>query len=120
MPDGGGRLLKLREGHSKPPNKIRFYGALAMSILSAADDSTLRSFSTVTDLLNKSFGVASYNRKLSKKHKKLENPVKMLPIVDFTTETSKEQEWDNIACVHRQTQTVTTWSFMHLFLLMLP
>jgi U3 small nucleolar RNA-associated protein 21 len=65
-------------------------------ILFIAEDSTLRSFSTVTDLLNKSFGVASYNRKLAKKHKKMENPVKMNPIIDFTTEMSKEQEWDNI------------------------
>ena len=42
-------------------------------------------------MLNKSFGVASYNRKLAKKHKKIDNPVKMKPIVDFTTETSKGQ-----------------------------
>ena len=55
--------------------------------------------------------MASYNRKLSKKHKKIDNPVKMNPIVDFTTETSKEKEWDNIACVHRDTTVVTTWSF---------
>ena len=31
--------------------------------------------------------------------------------MDFTTETSKETEWDNIACVHRNTTVVTTWSF---------
>jgi len=111
MPDGGGRLLKLREGHNKPPTKIRFYGSLGTSIISAGEDSTLRSFSTETDLLNKSFGVASYNRKLAKKHKKIDNPVKMKPIVDFTTETSKETEWDNIACVHRDTLVATTWSF---------
>ena len=79
--------------------------------MSAAQDSTLRSFSTETDLLNKNFGVASYNRKLSKKHKKLENPVKMNPITGFTSETSKENEWDNIACVHEDTCVVTTWSF---------
>ena len=35
----------------------------------------------------------------------------MHPIVDFTTETSKEEEWDNIACVHRDTTVVTSWSF---------
>ena len=45
------------------------------------EDSTLRSFSTVTDILNKSFGVASYNRKLAKKKGKMENPVKMEPII---------------------------------------
>lgn len=111
MPDGGGRLLRLREGHAEPPNKIRFYGSLGNVILSAGQDSALRSFSTVTDLLNRSFGVASLNRKLAKKHKRLDNPVRMHPITDFTIDTTKEQEWDNIACVHDQTTTVTTWSF---------
>jgi len=47
----------------------------------SAEDSTLRSFSTITDLLNKSFGVASYNRKVAKKHKQLDNPVRMEPII---------------------------------------
>ena len=46
MPDGGGRLLKLREGHAEPPTKIRFYGSLGNNILSASEDSSLRSFST--------------------------------------------------------------------------
>ena len=46
-----------------------------------AEDSSLRVFSTIIDLLNKSLGVASYNRKLSKKHKQIENPVKMEPII---------------------------------------
>ncbi len=81
MGDGGGRLLRIKEGHAAPPTRIRFYGALGNNILSSSEDSTLRSFSTVTELLNKSFGVASYNRKLSKKHKQLSNPVKMEPII---------------------------------------
>ena len=46
-----------------------------------AEDSSLRVFSTVTDLLNKSLGVASYNRKLAKKFKQIDNPVKMEPII---------------------------------------
>lgn len=37
MPDGGGRLLRIREGHGKPPTKIRFYGSLGNSILSAGE-----------------------------------------------------------------------------------
>ena len=75
MPDGSGRLLRLKEGHSAPPTKIRFYGGLGQNVLSAGEDSSLRSFSTVTDLLNKSFGVASFNRKASKKHKKFKKDV---------------------------------------------
>ena len=126
MPDGGGRLLRLREGHSEPPTKIRFYGGLGDTLLSASEDSTLRSFSTITDALNKSFGVASYNRKLQKKKGKKSQAIKyssiseedeyscglkMEPIIDFTTDTIKEKDWDNIACIHRNTGMATTWSF---------
>ena len=35
LPDGGGRLLRHKEGHSQPPLKIRFYGNLGHNILSA-------------------------------------------------------------------------------------
>ena len=35
----------------------------------------------------------------------------MKPIIDFTIETAKETEWDNIACLHRDTSVSTTWSF---------
>ena len=113
MSDGGARLLRIREGHSQPPARIRYYGALGGNILSAGQDSSLRVFSTVTDLLNRNLGHASFNRKLSKKHKVSEDPVRMPHITDFTTDTSKDREWDNIACIHRDLALTTTWSFGH-------
>lgn len=67
MPDGGARLLRIREGHSAPPLCIRYHGAAGQSVLSAGEDSSLRVFNTVTETLNKSLGRASYNRKASKK-----------------------------------------------------
>merc|ERR1712025_249238 len=109
--DGGGRLLRQREGHSHPPTRGRYYGAAGHNILSAGQDSSFRVFSTVADLLNKNLGHASFNRKLSKKHRVTEDPVRMPPIIDFTTDTSRDKEWDNIACVHRQQGLATTWSF---------
>jgi len=111
LADGGARLLRTREGFSAPPTKIRFYGGLGVNVLAAGEDSSLRTFSVAGENFNKSFGVASYNRKLSKKHKQLSNPVKMRPIVDFTSETTRDRDWDNVACVHRDTDEVTTWSF---------
>jgi len=48
---------------------------------------------------------------LSKKHRVVEDPVRMPPIIDFTTDTTRDKEWDNIACVHRQQGLATTWSF---------
>lgn len=56
MPDGGGRLLRIREGHGKPPTKIRFYGSLGNNILSAGDvfllSLSLNSFSGFNSISN--------------------------------------------------------------------
>lgn len=112
MPDGGARLLRLREGHSSNPSFIRFHGANGQNILSAAADSTLRIFNTRTETFNKSLGKASYNRKASKRRGRTEeDPLKMPPIIQFTNETTREKVWDNIAAVHLGIPTVTTWSY---------
>jgi U3 small nucleolar RNA-associated protein 21 len=112
MSDGSASLFKIREGHFKPPVSIRFHGASGASILSAGNDSTLRVFNTVTEIANKSFGRASYNRKISKKRgNKWADPLTMPPITSFTSETTRDKEWDNIVAVHRGIPTVTTWSF---------
>lgn len=62
-------------------NILQFHLAYFCQIFISAEDSSLRVFSTVTDLLNKSFGIASYNRKLAKKYKQIDNPVRMDPII---------------------------------------
>lgn len=67
MTDGGARMLRIREGHTAPPLCIRYHGMNGQTILSSGEDSSLRSFSTISETLNKSFGKASYNRKASKK-----------------------------------------------------
>lgn len=35
----------------------------------------------------------------------------MPPIGHFTTETTREKEWDNIAAIHKDYKMVTTWSY---------
>jgi len=113
--DGGPRLLRIREGHSAPPNFIRFHGANGHNILSSAGDSSLRIFSTITETFNKSLGRASFNRKASKrKGKILDDPLIMPPIVRFTSETTRDKEWDSIAALHLGVNVVTTWSYEKL------
>ncbi|KAF5273394.1 hypothetical protein FQA39_LY07411 [Lamprigera yunnana] len=115
MPDGGARLLRVREGHSSPPHFIRFHGANGHNILSAAADSTLRIFNTQTEQFNKSLGKASYNRKSSKKRRKgAYDPLIMPCITQFTSETTREKEWDNICAIHSGLSIVTTWSYNKL------
>lgn len=111
MPDGGARLLRIREGHLAPPSCIRFHGSNGHNILSAGGDSSLRIFSTKTETFNKSLGRASYNRKISKTKGASRDPCKMPPIIEFTSETTREKEWDNIAAVHLGLHVVTTWSY---------
>lgn len=111
MPDGGPRLLRNREGHSAPPLCIRYHGAGGRHIVSSGEDSSLRIFSTVSETLNRSMGRATFNKKASKKNKSVAEALLMTPVVQFTTETTREKEWDNIAAVHKDYQVVTTWSF---------
>lgn len=74
--DGNPRLLRYREGHSAPPQHIRYHGSKGDSVLSAGEDSSLRIFSTISETLNVSLGRASYNRKASKKISKIINYAK--------------------------------------------
>ncbi|XP_078034603.1 WD repeat-containing protein 36 [Augochlora pura] len=112
LADGAGRLLRIREAHAEPPTMIRFYGNEGHNILTAGSDSSLRIFSTVTEMLNKSLGRASFNRKASKKKgRAVDDPLIMPPIVTFAAETIREKEWDNVVATHSGLGTVTTWSF---------
>lgn len=109
--DGAGRLLRIREGHADPPTLVRFYGNDGNYLLTAGSDSSLRLFSTVTEILNKSLGKASFNRKSSKRRSRLvEDPLQMPPIVDFSTEMTREKEWCNVAATHFNMSVVSTWS----------
>lgn len=109
-PDGGGRLLRFREGHCRPPTCIRYHGSNGHNIISAGEDSSLRIFSTQTERFNKSMGIASFNRKTAKKLQNSEYR-RMPPIMDFTSETAREKEWDDIAAIHQGLGVVTTWSY---------
>lgn len=112
LADGAGRLLRIREAHAEPPTAIRFYGNDGHNILTAGSDSSLRIFSTVTEILNKSMGKASFNRKASKKKgRAVEDSLIMPAITDMAAETTREKEWDNIVATHSGLATVTTWSF---------
>lgn len=102
----------LISGHSAAPTYIRYHGSNGSNILSSAGDSTLRIFNIQTEQFNKNLGKASYNRKISKKRGRgIEDPLKMPPIIQFTSEVSREKEWDNIAAVHEGLAMVTTWSY---------
>lgn len=112
MSDGSPRLLRIREGHTAPPTCIRYHGHEGKFIVSSGEDSSMRVFCTLSESLHRSMGRASYNRKASKKKNKFsEDPLLMPPIVHFTTETTRDKEWDSIAAIHSGIIHTTTWSF---------
>ncbi|XP_071800159.1 WD repeat-containing protein 36-like [Asterias amurensis] len=111
QPDGGGRQLRVRTGHSAPPAKIKFYGEQGQNILSAGQDSSLKSFSTLHEKHNKDLGQANLKKKLGNRKSNLKQRYKMAPITQFAAEKSRESEWDGIAACHQGTNIVTTWNY---------
>ncbi|WAR23311.1 WDR36-like protein [Mya arenaria] len=89
MPDGGGRLLRERSGHSAPVNKLRHYGNDGRNILSAA----------------------SYHKSQTKKKTLKYDQHRMPYIVNFVAEPSRQSDWDNILAYHRGLNLVTTWNY---------
>ncbi|XP_013888907.1 WD repeat-containing protein 36 [Austrofundulus limnaeus] len=112
--DGGGaRLLRCRQGHSAPPTTICHHGNDGKNILSAGQDGTLQSFSTVHERFNKNLGHGSINKKKEKKKKKgLSYAELRLPaITALASAVSRQSDWDGIVACHRGRLTATTWNY---------
>ncbi|XP_061479842.1 WD repeat-containing protein 36 [Rhineura floridana] len=110
-PGGNGRLLRHRMGHSAPPTKIRYHGQNGQQILSAGQDGTLQSFSTVHERFNKSLGRGSINKKKSKKKGLRYDTLALPPITTFATEIARQSDWDGIIACHQGYVTCTTWNY---------
>uniref|UniRef100_A0A8C6VFV6 WD repeat domain 36 n=1 Tax=Naja naja TaxID=35670 RepID=A0A8C6VFV6_NAJNA len=110
-PGGSGRLLRYRMGHNAPPTKIRHHGQNGQQILSASQDGTLQSFSTVHERFNKSLGRGSINKKKSKKKGLRNDTMALPPITTFATEVARQNDWDGIIACHQGYVTCTTWNY---------
>ncbi|KAF6718815.1 WD repeat-containing protein 36 [Oryzias melastigma] len=110
---GGARLLRCRQGHSAPPIVIRHHGNDGKNILSAGQDGTLQSFSTVHERFNKNLGHGSICKKKEKKKKKgLSYEELRLPaITAFSSGVTRQSDWDGIVACHRGRLAATTWSY---------
>ncbi|KAM9253950.1 WD repeat-containing protein 36 isoform 3-T3 [Dugong dugon] len=111
-PVGEGRLLRFRMGHSAPLTKIRYYGQNGQQILSASQDGTLQSFSTIHEKFNKSLGHGLINKKRVKR-KGLQNTlsVRLPPITKFAAEEARESDWDSIIACHQGKLSCSTWNY---------
>lgn len=108
---GGGRLLRSRLGHSAPPSRIRHHGQTGHHILSAGQDGTLQSFSTVHERFNKSLGHGSINKKKSRKKGLRYEDLKLPAITAFASESARQSDWDSVVACHRGYLASTTWNY---------
>ncbi|XP_069557050.1 WD repeat-containing protein 36 isoform X2 [Brachyistius frenatus] len=110
---GGARLLRSRQGHSAPPTTIHHHGNDGKNILSAGQDGTLQSFSTVHERFNKNLGHGSINKKKEQKKKKgLSYEELRLPaITAFSSAVTRQSDWDGIVACHRGRLATTTWNY---------
>uniref|UniRef100_A0A8D3CG43 Small-subunit processome Utp21 domain-containing protein n=1 Tax=Scophthalmus maximus TaxID=52904 RepID=A0A8D3CG43_SCOMX len=106
---GGARLLRSRQGHSAPPTTIHHHGNDGKNILSAGQDGTLQSFSTVHERFNKNLG---HGEKEQKKKKGLSYEELRLPsILAFSSAAARQSDWDGIVACHRGRLAATTWNY---------
>lgn len=114
QPDGAGRLLRSRSGHSKPPTKIRFADT-SNGILSGGQDRTLRFFHTIRDQQARELSqghIESRTKQLSKTQGHVE--LRLAPITDFDYNPAKEKQWDSIISSHRGMNAAVTWNQVNL------
>lgn len=110
-PGAEGRLLRCRLGHSAPPTKVLHHGYNGQTILSAGQDATLQSFSTVHEKFNKSLGHGSLNKKKAKKKGVKYDQARLPPITTFAAESARQSDWDGIVACHRGLLIATSWNF---------
>lgn len=108
MCDGGGRLLKERSGHSKPPLHARYHGQSGDVVVSGGQDASLRTSWTKTSRSTIVAKAISNTREKKANHSVAD--LHMPPIVQFHTETAREKNWDSVAAIHQNNCSVTTWS----------
>lgn len=108
---GDSRLLRHRIGHSAPPTKIRHYDQNGLHVLSAGQDGTLQSFSTVHERFNKSLGHGTLNKTKAKKKGVRHDMEKLPAITTFASETARQSDWDGIIACHRGFLMTTTWNY---------
>ncbi|XP_029941250.1 WD repeat-containing protein 36-like [Salarias fasciatus] len=110
---GGARLLRCRQGHSAPPTTIHHHGNDGKNILSAGQDGTLQSFSTVHERFNRSLGHGSVNKKKEQKKKKGRSyeELRLPAITCFASAVARQSDWDGIVACHRGRLATTTWNY---------
>ncbi|XP_014828162.1 PREDICTED: WD repeat-containing protein 36 [Poecilia mexicana] len=109
----GARLLRCRQGHSAPPTTIHHHGNDGKNILSAGQDGSLQSFSTVHERFNKNMGHGSISKKKEKKKKKglAYEELRLPAVTALASAVTRQSDWDGVVALHRGRLAASTWNY---------
>jgi len=110
-PDGSGRLLRSRCGHSGPPSRCMFYGTYGNVILTTGMDRALRYTAIMRGEQCHEFSQGSLVKMSKKTGGRLQvEDLRLPPITALASCTSREDDWDNVATCHLGMGSVVTWT----------
>ncbi|KAI9189913.1 rRNA-processing protein utp21 [Blastocladiella emersonii ATCC 22665] len=120
-PDGVPRLLKFRSGHSQPPTQVRFYDEHGRTLITAAKDRALRTFSVVRDAQSTEMSqgagtgtaaaTGTHATKGAKRHGITLDQLRLPPVTSLAANPLTERDWDNVITAHDNHPEARTWSF---------
>ena len=108
-PDGSGRLLKSRSGHSGPPTSCMFYGSYGNVILTSGQDRALRYTAIMRGEQCHEFSQGSLG-KMSKKSGMQVEDLRLPPVTCLAACKSREDDWDNVVTCHVGMKQAVTWT----------
>eukprot|EP00898_Chlorokybus_atmophyticus_P000527 jgi/Chlat1/1475/Chrsp12S02073 len=110
-PDGEGRLLRFRSGHSAPPTCIRHYGESGRYLLSAGQDRAFRFFSTIQDQQSREL---SQGKGLARRAKRMRlaggaEELKLSRVTALAASEVRARDWCSAVTAHEHDGNVYTW-----------
>lgn len=109
-PDNSPRILRQRYGHSRTPNKIRFYGEDPFSIISVSPDRSVRIFSTLKLTRGAELSQGNIESSSNRCNTPAQN-LKLPPAIHLDSSGQKHNNWDDIVTCHLGESCARTWSF---------
>lgn len=112
-PDGSGRLLKKRDGHSGPPTKCLYYDDSGQIILTPGHDRTLRYQFTIRDEQSHELSQGKLASRANKKHVHV-SKLRLRPITALAAESRRNQDWASIVTCHQGEAFPRLWNLKGL------
>ena len=117
-PDGGGRLLRSRSGHSAPPSVVRFHSDSVLAGGGPAGQATILSGGADRTVRQSSIWSAQQDCELSQRREESKHSMhvaagslerRLPPLADLVTSQVRERDWSNVLSSHQGCTQAYTW-----------